>query len=266
MHPYLAPQKPGQNGKPVWYLQSYLNTSKTLNEWEDTPANNKRGKVPLWRRLGYYDRTNHSDIWLPTDARRRPLKPHEDQDRLKNLEHDLGVSSVYSVLAPIVLADGKEAMTKWDRSSDLYNTLRYDARFEMFGYTFFYEHERGNHPIIAPGKQTKQEYSLKSLNHKINNYVHHIRSHMADNPVMLMDFEICSGLTYEPEATAEWIADTKELVARHGMEHRILIASHRDVVGNKDGIEGEIHNELMGDPLGEVWHSPDGKLSLLNLP
>lgn len=270
LHPYEAPRRPSQNGKRVFYLRSYINVNKILNDWEDSEENRKAKKntlwKPLWQRLAYGDRTNHSDIWLPADARRKPIKKWEDQDRLKNLEHDLGVSDFYAVLYACT-ENGKPVMDEWDRSSDLYNTIRYDARFKMFGYTFYYEHERGNHPILQPNAKVTTEYSLKSLNHKINKYAEHFRSHAKEKPMLLMDFEICYGNDYDAGETNRWVTNALRLVADKGLEGSVLIAIHRDVVGNKDAVEGEIHNDAMGLPLGEVWQVTDGpKMSLLELP
>src|SRR6185312_8702568 len=142
---------------------------------------------------------------------------------------------------------------------------RYDAAGTLLGHKFKYERECGNHPIVPDGQEDKVEkaYFRKSLNYKFDKYAGYLRNH--PDETLLMDFEVCYGDDYQAAETAEWVESAANFVKRYKLGNRMLIASHRDVVGNKDHTPGEIHNEVLGDPLGKVWKSPDGYVDLTEL-
>jgi hypothetical protein len=77
-----------------------------------------------------------------------------------------------------------------------------------------------------------------------------------------MDFEICYGDKYEHAESEQWVNDTIRFAKRYKLGNQLLVACHRDVVGNKDHTSGELHNEVLGDPTGAVWNGPDGYVAL----
>lgn len=228
----------------------------------------REDKPGYWKRLKFNERTNKSDVWIPNDARRRPIKNHEDDDRVQGITHDLGVSEFYACLACIQYGDGAPVLTDWVRSNELYmpnasaSALRFDAAGILLKHKFKYERECGNHRIVAAGKEDVKDYK-KSLNHKLDVYNGYLRNH--PDETLLVDFEVCYGDDYDDKETEEWVADTAKLMARFKLGNRMLVASHRDLVGDKDHTENEIHNELLGDPLGKYWKSPDGYVALTDI-
>jgi hypothetical protein len=238
---YLANQK----GKKVYYLRSYINVNKMLNRWEDD----------LWKRID--QRNNDPDLWTLPEERRRAGKPHEDLFRTTNLLHDLGVADLYCSLYPHNYEDGQALLTEWDRdkTSPQFLELYYDARLLLYGQEMFFEHERGNHAILEKGKKVSGDYYSKSLNKKLDNYVAYFDKHPFSKRLLLITVEDWSGGYYDAKGTEEYLADVVSCCARYPIAERILVARHRDVVGDREHTEGEIHNEVMGDPLGAVWLS-----------
>lgn len=135
--------------------------------------------------------------------------------------------------------------------------LRFDASGVLLGHGFKYERERGNHPII-PGDESRvdRNYFKKSMNYKLDKYSGYLRNNPGET--LLMDFEICYGDKYDHEETERWVQDTANLASRYNLGNQMLFANHRDLVGDKDYIPGEMHNELIGDPTGRYWRTPDG--------
>ena len=172
--------------------------------------------------------------------------------------HDLAVADVYAAFYPHQFEGGARLLTEWDRSSELYMKLRYDARFRLKGRLYYLEVERGNHPIVANENEADPDYFSKSLNHKLDKYVGYFNGHRDEDATLLITVEDWTGGSYDPHGTETLLNDAWNLVKRYHRGRQILVAKHRDVVGDKDHTEGEIHNEELGDPLGEVWLSPTG--------
>jgi hypothetical protein len=226
-----------------------------LNRWEDD----------LWKRID--QRNNDPDLWVLPEERRRAGKPHEDIFRTTNLLHDLGVTDFYCSLYPHNYEDGQALLTEWDRdkNSSQYLELYYDARLVLYGQEMFFEHERGNHAIVESGKKVSGDYYSKSLNKKLDNYVGFFDKHPFSKRLLLITVEDWSGGYYDNAGTEQYFGDVIALCARYPIANRILVARHRDVIGDREHTDGEIHNEVLGDPLGDSWCSPEGGDRLVSI-
>jgi hypothetical protein len=131
----------------------------------------------------------------------------------------------------------------------------YDAYLKLFGHPCYLEVERGNHSILEANQQVSKEYYTKSLNHKLERYWT-MFGQLPEKPLLLITVEDWYMGSYDPERTERLLADVVELASRHRFKDQVLVARHRDVIGDREAIEGELHNETLGDPLGDVWLSP----------
>lgn len=223
----------------------------------------KRWEGELWKVIP--QRKNDSDVWIPVELRRRYTRQNQDEARIANLAHELAIADVYCALFPHSYEDGSRVLEFWERSlqNDTYTATRYDASLILYGQPFFLEVERGNHPILSveQANKAKPEYYRDTLNFKFDRYVDYFHKNDYKPFTVLVTVEHCKAGFYEANATKELIQAVKDLAERyrpapHKQSINFLIASHRDVVGDKDATAGEIHNEVMGDPLGEVWYHP----------
>jgi hypothetical protein len=237
-----------------------MKVHKMLNRWNGVE----------WKRID--QRKNDADIWVPIDSRRRKSKPNEDEFRTTNLLHNLGVSDLYSVLYPHKLTDGQPVMTAWDRdeNTSAFEDVHYDAQCLLFGQPFFIEYERGNHPIVPQSQRgtVKPEYYRKSLNHKIDRYDSYFRSHNDRRRYLLITVEDWSDGSYDAGGTIRLMDRILAMLATSPMADRYLVAAHRSVIGDKDEVDGELHNEVLGDPFGDVWavaDDPDNYTSIQSL-
>ena len=73
---------------------------------------------------------------------------------------------------------------------------------------------------------------------------------------LLIRVEKWLGRKRDPRGTDELFDQYLEFLETQGCKNQILLARNRDVSGDPDGTEGEIHHDDLGDPLGEVWYSP----------
>jgi hypothetical protein len=245
--------QPNQKRK-VFLLRSYMNVHKMLKSHE-----NKSG---FWKVLK--GRNNDADIWVDIDLRKRQIKPNESESRIANLAHELAVADVYCALFPHRYSDGKPLLEYWDRDrgNDVHQTVKYDARLKLFGRDMFVEVERGNHPVLTPAQAEKagKSYYEDSVNYKIDRYLKHFRDSGYQPFTVLFTIEDWRMGTYDPEGTEELFEKYAALLGQFSSHHTekitFLLARHRDVVGDKDHTPGEIHNEVMGDPFGQVWLDP----------
>jgi hypothetical protein len=193
------------------------------------------------------------------DDRKRPAKPNQDVFHSTNLAHNLAVTDVYCAFAPHT-EDGESILTEWARQEDsaLFRELYYDAFLKVYGQEGFLEVERGNHPVIAKDQRGKvsREYYSKSLNAKFDRYEEWFSQHPFAKRLLLIVVEDWSGGVYDPKGTDEWILDIVKLAAEYKMSQRVLVSHYRDVCGDKDEVVGEIHNEALGNPFGEIWLCP----------
>lgn len=216
-----------------------------LNRWDGD----------LWKKIP--QRHNDPDVWIPVDLERRPSRANEDIFRTANLAHDLAVSDIYTALYPFRTEDGKRPLTAWDRDreTEAYRAVHYDAQFTLYGKACFLEVERGNHPIIKPDARVSKEYERKSLNHKLDAYFSYM-GRFEKTPYLLITVEDWSGGFYDAHGTEGYLKDVVELIKSHKFAPYILVARHRDIVGDRDEVETEIHNDELGDAFGHSWICP----------
>ncbi len=209
-------------------------------------------------------RNNDSDVWVDIELRKRQIKPNESESRIANLAHELAVADVYCALFPHKYSDGKSLLEYWDRDkgNEVHQLVKYDARLRIFGREMFLEVERGNHPILTAEqvKKAGKSYYEDSLNFKIERYLKYFKETDYKPFNVLITVEDWRMGTYDPEGTEELFEKYAQCLAQFNTHHHekvtFLLARHRDVVGDKDHTPGEIHNEVMGDPLGPVWLDP----------
>jgi hypothetical protein len=210
------------------------------------------------------NRNNDSDVWVDIDLRKRQIKPNESESRIANLAHELAIGDVYCALFPHKYQDGKPLLEYWDRDrgNDVHQTVKYDARLKLFGRDMFLEVERGNHPVLSPEQAEKagKSYYEDSVNYKIDRYLKHFKESGYKSFTVLFTIEDWRMGVYDPEGTEELFEKYAKLFAQFGTHREdkvtFLLARHRDIVGDKDHTPGEIHNEVMGDPFGQVWYDP----------
>jgi hypothetical protein len=238
----------------VFLLRSYMNVHKTLLRYKDKPG--------FWKVLP--QRKNDADIWVDIELRKRQVKPNESEARIANLAHELAVADVYCALFPHRYSDQKPILEYWDRDrgNEVGQAVKYDARLRLFGREMFLEVERGNHPILSPEQAEKagKSYYEDSLNYKIDRYLKHFKDTGYKPFTVLFTVEDWRLGSYDAEGTEELFEKYARCLAQFSTHHQdkvsFLLARHRDVVGDKDHIPAEIHNEVMGDPLGQVWYDP----------
>lgn len=239
----------GQSGRKVFNLRSYQPVQKCLQHWE--------GK--LWKRV--LTGINDSNLWIPLEDRRRHLKDHENLQRLNNLAHELAVTDVYVALHPYRMVDSPKTpvLTEWSREpiGSEYNQVFYDASLQLFKHRCYLEVERGNHPVVPEGSKVSKEYWGKSLNHKLERYASFFGG-LKIKPLLLITVEDYSTGMYDDDGTERLLESVIALVCRYpSLAPYTLVARQRDVVGNKDHTEGELHNDELGYPLGDSWTSPE---------
>jgi hypothetical protein len=248
-----AVYQPNQNRR-IFLLRSYMTVHKMLKSHE--------GKQGFWKVLK--TRNNDADIWIDIDLRKRQIKQNESESRIANLAHELAVGDVYCALFPHRYSDQKPILEYWDRDrgNDVHQAVRYDARLRLFGKEMFLEVERGNHPILSPEQAEKagKSYYEDSLNYKIDRYLKHFKDSGYQPFTVLFTIEDWRTGTYDREGTEELFEKYAALLARFTSHHTekitFLLARQRDVVGDRDHTPTEIHNEVLGDPLGQVWYDP----------
>jgi hypothetical protein len=200
----------------------------------------------------------------------RKMKNQEDPWKITNLEHELAVSEVYAILFPHQKEDSTRLLEEWDRdrSNAIYMQTRYDARLKLKGRCYYLEVERGNHDIYEPEQhpdappvpgekdiRVTRESWRKSLNNKIDNYIRY-QEQSGERFQVLITVEDCSYGVYDKGATDKLLENTLRLLHRYQRGNMFLVCLHRDLAGDRDQTEGEIHNELLGDPFGPIWFSP----------
>jgi hypothetical protein len=219
-----------------------------MNRYEDRP--------------GYWKRTRYEgfvkDVWYPYFERKRPGKLYEDEHIINQVQHNLGVTDSYVAFYPHLLEDGLPVMTEWERGdkSKYAEQVKPDAVIKLFGVEFCDEEECGNHPILtdAQYRAAKESYQKKSFNYKISRYLNFLSRH--PDVYVLFRIQKWLGRKYDANGTDELVDRTLDYLATVGHKNHILVAKHRDVSGDPDHTEGEIHHDDMGDPLGAVWFVP----------
>ncbi len=224
-----------------------------MNRWE--------GKPGYWKRTKYDGYV--TDVWYPYHLRKRPGKLYEDEHIVNHVQHNLGVTDGYCAFYRFVLDSGLPVMTEWDRgeTTPYYEELYPDAVMKLFGVKFFDEYECGQHPIVT-GK-TSDKYWKKSFNFKMSRYMNYLSRH--PDTYLLIRVEKWLGRKRDRRGTDELFDDYLDYLETIGNRDRILIARNRDVVGDTDGVDGEIHHDDLGDPLGQVWYSPDDPIDPVSI-
>jgi hypothetical protein len=232
----------------VFILASYQNITEAMNRWENRP--------------GYWKRTKYdgfvTDIWYPQQQRKRDGKLWEDEHIVNQVQHNLGVTESYVAFYPHVLASGIPVMTEWERGerSPYHEQVRPDAVLRLFGEEFCDEEECGNHPILTDTQyqRTNEAQQKKSFNYKIARYLNFFVKH--PHTFVLIRVQKWLGRKYDRNGTDELFDRILDYLETVGHQDRILVAKHRDVSGDPDHTEGEIHHDDQGDPLGDVWYLP----------
>lgn len=247
----------------VWYLRSYVNAQDVLNRLLAD------GEV---KRLE--QRKNDSDLWMLADVRKKPIKRNESPARMNQLTHDLGVAEISAVLTPHTHEDDSPIIETWDRSESTpeFQSLRFDVDTKMYGHQFYIERECGTHPVLLTDERIKAAdpaYYKDTVNYKIDRIVEYSNRHHDKRFTYLFTVEVMDGDFYDLKATTKLRDDIITLLSTYARGDQFVVAFHRHVVGNKDEIPGEVHNEVMGHPLGAVWLSPlrdaSGKYRWLSL-
>jgi hypothetical protein len=206
-------------------------------------------------------RKNDSDLWVLPETRKRPIKVNEAPARLNQLTHDLGLAEISAVLTPHFHPDGNPILESWDRSESTpeYMALRFDAGAIVYGRQFYIERECGNHPVLLDQKQIEKvnkAYYEDTLNYKIDRIIAYSEQHKEERFTILITVEVMDGDVYNLRATTKLRDDIVNLLALYRRGDQFVVAFHRHVVGDKDAVPGEVHNEVLGNPLGNVWLSP----------
>jgi len=216
-----------------------------MNLWEN--------RDNYWKKIKHPD--IHPDVWIPNAARRRTPQPYKTSHFNNQTGHDLGVGDIYCAFYPHKLENGDRIFTDWNRGrDDIYDQIGQDARAKVFAVWANIEHERGSHPILSkPSSEYTKDYWEGSLNYKLDRYAAYMGR--TDEP-LLMTVEDWSTGSYDPEGTEAMFDEYLAFIGSYKIARNILLAKHRDVCGDPDHTEGEIHHDDLGDPFGDVWYCP----------
>lgn len=219
-----------------------------MNRWEDRPG--------YWKRSKYEGFA--TDVWYPAHQRKRSGKLYEDKHITNQVQHNLGVTDSYIAFYPHTFEDGSPVMTAWQRGeeSPYHEEVHPDDVMTLFGVEFLDEEECGNHNILGPGAKDKVKPKTweDSFNFKMGRYMNFLGKHPEKR--LMIRVQVWLGRKYDKAGTDELFDNMLDYLATLGHKDKILVARHRDVSGDPDHTEGEIHHDDLGDPLGAVWFSP----------
>ena len=242
---------------------SYSHTTYILRTWEDK----------LWKRMVQLH--NESDVWLRLDDRRRVRKPNEDEDKIRNLAHWLSVSDLFAAFKPtgkLEYWDRKWTTEEWNEYDIDEYQVRYDARAKIAGKALFFECDRNNEECLprATREKATRDRLRKSFNLKIERYISFSKAHPDEPFHVLITVEDWHKGYYDPDGSIDRVTAILNLLRdydRHKFMggRQFLVGLHRDVVGDKDEDPQAIQNEVLGDPLGNVWLSPADPQTPLSL-
>lgn len=229
-----------------------------MNRWEN--------RAGYWKRLKYPG--FNADVFIPYEIRKRAGKLYEDTHIVNQIQHSLGLTDVYCALYPYTLGEDKEPiLTAWERgeNTSYYEDVYPDIVMTLYGKECLYEHECGHHPILTDKqlKDVREDYKRKSFNVKVSRYMNFLHSHK--EAFLLFDVQKWTGYKYDRLATDELFDQMLDYLKTQGYSDRIAIARHRDVCGDPDHTDREIHHDDIGDITNAVWFRADNPIEPVTL-
>lgn len=220
---------------------SYPHTAQLLQRLE------KEKLVKRYKRIG----TNLAELWA--------LPKTRFAIGTQFIEHDLAVADLF--VTYYLTGDLDHWDVYWDEAEkgDADNHLVfYDARMSLQGHTFFWEVDRGTEPVYDPQERSRitPKRWAKSINGKIEKYIELAKQNPKDKFSVLFTIADHRYGVYDHDRTMDRAKQILDLLADYRRGNQFLVAVHHDIIGDRFGTPGEIHNELLGDPYGAHFVSP----------